>query len=230
MIRLVLFDIDGTLIRTAGAGVKAFGRVCETVFHVTDGVARLNFAGRTDSSIVRDFFVQHQIEPSAQNFQRFYDSYVFWLDHLLPPCNGWVVPGVREMIDGLRALPQPPLLGLLTGNIRLGAQIKLSHFRLWQYFEVGAFGDDHEDRNQLAAIARERGSRKLNEGLRGDQVLVVGDTPLDIVCGRAINARVLAVATGSYALDELTPHQPDWAVSTLSQVTAQELCSPADAD
>ena len=224
MIRLVLFDVDGTLIRTGGAGEKAFDRVCETVFHVKNGTAELNFAGRTDPAIVRDFFGQHQIEPSAGNFQQFYDSYVFWLDHLLGHSEGWVLPGVWEMMRDFRALPQPPLLGLLTGNIRLGAQIKLSHFHLWQYFETGAFGDDHEDRNQLAVIARERASRTLSENLDGNQILVVGDTPLDIACGRAIQAKVLAVATGRYGLKELKPHEPDWAVPTLDQINVKELC------
>jgi len=224
VIRLVLFDIDGTLIRSGGAGEKAFARVFETEFNVPNGTARLPFAGRTDPSIVRDFFRQHHIEPGRENFRRFFDSYAFWLDHLLGQIAGRVLPGVPEMIRDWQALPRPPAIGLLTGNIRLGAQIKLNYYRLWHLFQTGAFGDDHEDRSQIAAIARERGSHWLNEKLRGDQILVIGDTPLDIVCARAIDAKVLVAATGNYRLEELKPHQPDWLVENLEQVAVKELC------
>jgi phosphoglycolate phosphatase-like HAD superfamily hydrolase len=223
VIRLVLFDIDGTLIRTGGAGEKAFARVFETEFSVPNGTARLHFAGRTDPSIVRDFFLHHQIESSAENFRRFFDNYVFWLDHMLGQLQGRVLPGVEQMIRDWKSSPQPPVMGLLTGNVRLGAQIKLSHYRLWDFFETGAFGDDHEDRNQIAAIAHERGCRLLNETLRGDQILVIGDTPRDIACARAIGAKALVAATGSYGLEELKSHQPDWAVENLERITAREL-------
>jgi phosphoglycolate phosphatase-like HAD superfamily hydrolase len=111
----------------------------------------------------------------------------------------------------------------LTGNIRLGAEIKLRHLHLWETFATGAFADDHEERGQIAAIARRRGSDILREELRDEQVLVVGDTPLDIRCARAIGAKVLAVATGGCTLEELKPHQPDWAVSDLSQINPGEV-------
>jgi phosphoglycolate phosphatase-like HAD superfamily hydrolase len=224
MVRLVLFDIDGTLIRTGGAGVKAFAKVFATEFNAVDGFERLKFAGRTDMNLVREFFTCHDIEASAVNFNRFFERYVFWLDHMLAESNGELCPGVQQFIHELHTLPKPPLLGLLTGNIRLGAEIKLRHFHLWDVFETGAFADDHEDRNCLADIARQRGSRILNEPLRGDQVLVIGDTPLDIRCARAIGAKMLAVATGSYTLDELKLHQPDWAVENLTRVRAGKVC------
>ena len=223
MIRLVLFDIDGTLIRTGGAGEKAFARVFETEFSVANGTARLHFAGRTDPSIVRDFFQHHQIEAVTENFRRFFDNYVFWLDYMLGQLPGRVLPGVRTMIHDWQLRPQPPMIGLLTGNIRLGAQIKLRHYQLWHLFQMGAFGDDHEDRNQIAVIARERGNRLLNEKLRGDEILVIGDTPRDIACARAIDAKVLVAATGTFGLAELKSHQPDWAVETLEQVSVEEI-------
>ena len=133
-------------------------------------------------------------------------------------------PGVWEFVHELREVHQPPLLGLLTGNIRLGAEIKLRHFDLWDVFVTGAFADDSEDRNQIAGIARERGCRVLGENVRGDQILVVGDTPLDIRCARAIGAKVLAVATGGAPFKELLQHQPDWAVEDLSKIKALEVC------
>jgi phosphoglycolate phosphatase-like HAD superfamily hydrolase len=124
----------------------------------------------------------------------------------------------------LRTLPKNPLLGLLTGNIRLGAEIKLRHFNLWREFEVGGFADDHEDRNQIANAARRRGASRLGGELRGEEILVIGDTPLDIRCARAIGAKVLAVATGGATLEELKRHEPDWAVADLTRVSAREIC------
>jgi len=225
VIRLVLFDIDGTLIHTGGAGVRAFARAFATEFNIPNGTERLKFSGRTDTGLAREFFLQNQIEPSPGNFRRFFGCYVFWLDYLCTQSRAGVFPGVWEFIHQLRGLPQPPAIGLLTGNIRLGAEIKLRHFDLWGLFQTGAFGDDHEDRNEIAALAKERGSRLLNHELRGEQILVIGDTPFDIQCARAIGARVLALPTGSATFGELKAHRPDWLVEDLTRMTAKELCS-----
>ena len=223
MVRLVLLDIDGTLIRTGGAGVQAFAKVFETEFDAVDGFEQLKFAGRTDVGLVREFFGVHEIPPTPANFERFFERYVFWLDQMMRHCQGNVCPGVLEFLEGLQTLPQPPLPGLLTGNIRLGAEIKLRHFNLWECFQTGAFADDHEQREQIAAIARARGSRILQCDLRGDEVLVIGDTPLDIACARAIGAKVLVVATGGYKLPELKQHAPAWAVLTLREISPREV-------
>jgi phosphoglycolate phosphatase-like HAD superfamily hydrolase len=225
MVRLVLFDIDGTLVHTGGVGIKAFAKTFVTEFNAHDGVEKIEFPGRTDVSLVREFFGLHGIPATPENFRRFFERYVFWLDHIIAQSKGGPCEGVPEFLDGLRMLPQPPLLGLITGNIRLGAEIKLRRFGLWDVFQVGAFADDSEDRNQIAAIARERGSRVLGKELRGDQIVVVGDTTHDIHCAQAIGAKVLATATGGAKLEELKRHQPDWAVEDLTRISAQEVCS-----
>jgi phosphoglycolate phosphatase-like HAD superfamily hydrolase len=224
MLRLVLFDIDGTLIHTNGAGITAFDKVFETHFKVPHSTRGVNFAGRTDTSLAREVFGRHAIEPSRENFAVFFEQYAFWLAQLLLVSKGDIHPGVWRFIYELQRLPEPPAIGLLTGNIRLGAEIKLRHFNLWEFFMTGAFGDDSEDRRQIAAIARERGARLLNQNLAGDEILVIGDTPLDIDCARAIGAEVLAVATGDFTLADLEAHQPNWAVTSLEKVRAKEIC------
>jgi phosphoglycolate phosphatase len=224
MIRLVLFDIDGTLIVSGGAGEKAFGHACAMEFDVPNATAHLQFAGRTDPSIVRDFFTRNRIEPNPGNFRRFFDCYVFWLDYILSHSNGTVLPGVLQMIRDFRSLPQAPVMGLLTGNIRLGAQIKLTHYQLWHEFVMGGFGDDHEDRNCLAGIARERGEKLTGQKLKGEEILVIGDTPRDIECAKAIDARVLAVATGNYKREQLASYKPTWAVDSLESLSVEKLC------
>jgi phosphoglycolate phosphatase-like HAD superfamily hydrolase len=224
MIRLVLFDIDGTLVHTGGAGTKAFAKVFATEFGARDHFEKLKFAGRTDVSLVREFFSYHGIVASPENFRRFFEHYVLMLDHILATSKTEECPGVREFLAAVKSLPETPLRGLLTGNIRLGAEIKLRHFDLWREFETGAFADDHEDRDEIAAAARQRGSRVLGRNLRGEEILVIGDTPLDIRCGRAIGAKVLAVATGGATLEELKRHAPDWAVADLREISAAEVC------
>lgn len=226
MIRLVLYDIDGTLIASGGAGVRAFAAVARTTFGRHDGLAHLNFAGRTDRSIIREFFHLHDIPAVPENFDRFLDDYVFWLDHFLEQLHGRVLPGVEESLHSLNSLGDPPLVGLLTGNIRLGAEIKLRHYRLWHPFRVGAFADDHEDRDEIAAIARDRAIEMLGRPLAGEEILVIGDTPLDIRCARAIGARCLAVATGGYSLEALGSHKADWTVPSLGDVALADLCRP----
>ena len=224
VVRLVLFDIDGTLVHTGGAGVRAFARAFETEFGLRHGTERMRFAGRTDSGLVREFLTSHGVEATPENFRRFFDCYVFWLDHHLHELAGSACPGVGDWLAELAALPEPPLLGLLTGNIRLGAQIKLRHYGLWDPFVTGGYGDDHEDRNEIARIARARGNRRFGRELHGEEIIVIGDTPLDIACGRSIGARCLAVATGGAKLEELQAHQADWAVPDLTHLTPTEAC------
>jgi phosphoglycolate phosphatase-like HAD superfamily hydrolase len=223
MIRLVLFDIDGTLVHTGGAGTKAFAKTFATEFNLHHGAEKMKFAGRTDVSLVREFFKIHHLDERPEHFSQFFARYVFWLDHIVEQSTGGECPGVREFIAGLRALPRPPMLGLLTGNIRLGAEIKLRRFGLWDYFALGGFADDHEDRNHIAVAALERGRRVLGKDLQPQEIVVIGDTPFDVRCGKFIGAKTLAVATGGSKLEELKPCAADWTVPDLTHISAREI-------
>jgi phosphoglycolate phosphatase-like HAD superfamily hydrolase len=224
MVRLVLFDIDGTLVHTGHAGTRAFAKTFASEFNLHHGSEKMKFAGRTDVSLVREFFRIHGYEESPANFRRFFDHYVHWLDHILAHTTGRECAGVRQFIQELLDLPQPPLLGLLTGNIQLGAEIKLRRFDLWDFFVMGGFADDHEDRNHIAAAALQRGRRVLDPHLQPQEIVVIGDTPFDVRCGKFIGAKTLAVATGGSTFEELKPHGADWTVENLTQISAREIC------
>jgi phosphoglycolate phosphatase len=223
MTRLVLFDIDGTLIRTNGAGARAFDRAFEIEFGVEGAARGISFAGRTDRGILREFMAEHSITEEAGHFNCFFRNYSFWLDYYLSQSPGIVLPGVNHLLREMLGRNQRPVIGLLTGNIRLGAQIKLRQHRLWNFFETGAFGCEHHDRNQIAEIALKRGRKILGQNLRGSEILVIGDTTLDIDCANAIGARSLAVATGGSNLDDLAAHQPTWAIENLTGADLREL-------
>jgi phosphoglycolate phosphatase-like HAD superfamily hydrolase len=223
MVRLVLFDIDGTLVHTGHAGTQAFKKTFATEFNLHHGAEKIKFAGRTDVSLVREFFKIHGLPETPEHFSQFFERYVFWLDHILAATEGKVCRGVREFIRDLQALPNPPVLGLLTGNIRLGAELKLRRYGLWEIFQFGGFADDNEDRDQIAAAVFERGKRVLGKNLRAEEIVVIGDTQFDIRCGKFIGAKVLAVATGGATLENLRQHKPDWAVEDLTQISAKEI-------
>jgi phosphoglycolate phosphatase-like HAD superfamily hydrolase len=224
MVRLVLFDIDGTLVHTGHAGTRAFAKTFSMEFNLHHGSEKMKFAGRTDVSLVREFFQIHGLPETPQNFRRFFEHYIFWLDQILGHSGGHSCRGIFQFIDSLLSLPQPPVLGLLTGNIQLGAEIKLRHFGLWELFLMGGFADDHEDRNHIAAAALQRGRRVVDPHLQPHEIVVIGDTPFDVRCGKFIGAKTLAVATGGFTLAELQPHAADWTVADLTQIEARTIC------
>ncbi len=168
MIRLVLFDIDGTLLHTGGVGIKAFAKAFASEFGIPDGTSQMKFSGRTDVSLVREVFTLHQVEPSPGNFERFFAAYVRWLREMIVDCHGGACAGVLEFHQAVANQTEPPLIGLLTGNIRAGARIKLERFDLWEKFPFGGFADDHEHRD------------KINQAARG--AMSAGASGLDVPC------------------------------------------------
>ena len=215
--RLLLFDIDGTLIQSGGAGVFALRRVLRTRFQIEDDLRDIEVAGRTDSGIVMSILRKHGIPENHENITAFLDSYLHFLSLELPQRIGTVLPGVLELLKRLQKRPQV-VLALLTGNISRGAQLKLEHYGVWHFFEFGAFADDHHDRNKLGPFARSRAQEKHGQEFEAAQIDVIGDTPHDIACGKSIGARTIAIATGSCPRADLAAHQPDFLFDDLSKV------------
>lgn len=215
--RLLLFDIDGTLIHSAGAGAYSLRRTLEDRFGIKDDLADIEFAGMTDSSIVRNILNKHSIPTTNENIAAFLDTYVHFLPLELPQRAGLLLPGVLELLNKLKTRPHL-ILALLTGNVSRGAQLKLEHYGVWHFFEFGAFADDHHDRNQLGAFAQARAKEKHGVEFNADQIDVIGDTPRDIACGKAFGARTIAIATGSWPKSKLAAHNPDFLFDDLSNV------------
>ena len=202
---LVLFDIDGTLVLTGGAGLRALNRACEELVGHADALDGVPLAGRTDWIILQDALGRIGGQLDARLFDALRQRYLAHLrEEIQRPGRGTkgVLPGVRELLDQLYARSDV-LLGLLTGNFEAGARIKLGYFDLWKYFRCGAYGDDASDRNALVPFAMSRANDCGMALAAASDVLVVGDTPHDVACARAAGAMPVGVATGGYSVDEL---------------------------
>jgi phosphoglycolate phosphatase len=215
--RLLLFDIDGTLIHSGGAGVHALKSAFTERFDIIDDLHDIEIAGMTDSGIVVSILNKHEIPVTNENVSAFLDSYVHFLSLELPRRVGKLLPGVLELLEKLKSRPHL-VLALLTGNVSRGAQLKLEHYGVWHFFEFGAFADDHHDRNRLGTVARARAKEKHGRQFSASEIDVIGDTPRDIACGKAFGARTIAVATGTWSRDQLAKYQPDFLIDDLSDV------------
>jgi phosphoglycolate phosphatase-like HAD superfamily hydrolase len=215
---VALFDIDGTLLASGGAGRVAMETALQEEFNLTQLAGRVEFSGRTDRSIGFELFQMHGIEPSPANWNRFVATYLRHLPVCLNRHQGKVLPGIATLLDQLRARDRTGV-GLLTGNIRAGARLKLGHYGLYHHFAFGGFGDLHMDRCDVAREALDELRRNLPGPVSLDRVWVIGDTPLDVRCARSIGARVAAVATGWHSLDELASEKPDLLLRDLSDPT-----------
>lgn len=222
MRKLILFDIDGTLVLTGGAGVRAMNRALEEVFGPTPGLDGIPVAGRTDWAILSDAVQRHEQALDTRLLDDLRDRYVRHLAAEIDrPGTGRkaVMPGIREILDALEPRADV-LVGLLTGNFEAGARVKLGYFDLWRYFRCGAFGDDAADRNALVPVAVQRAEACGLPTLSPRDVIVVGDTPADVACARAGDAVAVAVATGSSSMDELRATGADHVFDDLSDTRA----------
>jgi phosphoglycolate phosphatase len=205
MAKLVLFDIDGTLVLTGRAGLRAMNRACELVVGHRDALDGIPVAGRTDRMILHDALHRLGRDLDEDLFVRLRDAYVLHLrEEIELPGQGAkaVMPGIRELLD--RLSPRPDVfLALLTGNFEQSARIKLEYFSLWHYFRCGAFADDAADRNALVPFALERARRCGLGTIAPEAVFVVGDTPHDVACAHAAGVVPVGVATGSFSVAEL---------------------------
>ncbi|MBA3650498.1 MAG: HAD family hydrolase [Chthoniobacterales bacterium] len=215
--RLLLFDIDGTLIDSGGAGIQSLKDVLQQQFGISDDLRGVEVAGKTDTGIVHQILRKMRIPVEDETTKAFLDLYLEFLAKELPLRDGRVLPGVPELLQRLRERPQN-VLALLTGNLERGAKLKLSHYGIWDFFEFGAFADDHHDRNELGPFAQRRAREKHAIDFAAAEIDVIGDTPHDIACGKAIGARTIAVATGTFSRVQLAEHQPDKILDDFAEV------------
>lgn len=218
---LLLFDIDGTLVSTGLAGWDAMGRAFEEIHGVADAFAGIEMSGKTDPAILREAWEAAGIEPAERDAKAFNDCYVRHLKDTLrePLRERHLKPGLPGLLDAV-ARRSDVVLGLLTGNVVTGAQLKLESFGVLHYFRVGAYGSDNEDRKALVPVARLRARQFCVTYIAPERIFVIGDTPRDIECAKAHDVKAVAVATGNYSLEDLQAHQPDLCFADLGDQEA----------
>ncbi|MFL5464042.1 MAG: HAD family hydrolase [Gemmatimonadaceae bacterium] len=209
--RLVLFDIDGTLLNSGGMGRASMQRALGKIFG-SPGNPSYRYDGKTDKQIVRDVMrlEGHSDEHIDSRMEKLIELYLEGLRQGAKGGKFNVRPleGVVELLDALERR-QDVVLGLLTGNVESGARIKLEAAGIDpDRFKINAFGSDHEHRPELPAIAQRRASETLGIEIAGDRLVVIGDTPADIECGRSLGAKAIGVASGHYTVDQLQAHKP----------------------
>jgi phosphoglycolate phosphatase len=209
--RLVLFDIDGTLLSSEGIGRTAMRRALGSIFG-SPGNPAYRYDGKTDRQIVRDVMrlEGHSDEYIDSQMEKLIETYLEGLRENAKSGNFNVRPlvGVAELLDALEPR-KDVVLGLLTGNVEPGARTKLIAAGINpDRFRVNAFGSDHEHRPELPAIAQRRASEKLGLDIERGRMIVIGDTPADIACGRSLGAKAIGVASGHYTVEQLQEHDP----------------------
>ena len=212
---LLLYDIDGTLVDTGGAGMNALSQAAERYFGAP--APQLDLAGSTDLGIIKNLIDHYGHDHAALDVDDFFSLYHDLLESNLASGEypGRVIHGVREALA--HGAEHQIAMGLLTGNTKTGARIKTQHYQLHEYFPYGAFGDDHADRNLLGPVALSRASSHHGRAFDSAATLVIGDTPKDIACAHAMGGKCLAVATGSFSADALKAAGADWVVLSLEE-------------
>lgn len=221
---VLLFDIDGTLITTGGVGRRAISAAVQELYGRGDAFMNFTFDGMTDRKIVREGLKAIGHTAAEADIHAVLAKYIAHLEREVAeadPARYRVHPGMHAAIDAAHA--RGYAVGLGTGNIRDGARLKLGKVKLFERFDFGGFGDDHEERDKLIRAGAERGAAQLKVPLERARVVVIGDTPKDIAAAHAIGAKCLAVGTGSWKASELLHHQADWAFDDLSAKGALEV-------
>ncbi len=216
--RLLLFDVDGTLILSGGRGSKAMKAAAQAMFQRPFTMEFRDFAGNTDRAIIRTMLLKHDISPPdfEETIDKLLENYLVHLARLLEEDHPVkVLPGVWELLEALWQDGRFGL-GLVTGNIEAGARLKLEPPGLNRFFPIGAFGSDHIDRNQLPPLAIKKAEQHYRQPIAPEQVWIIGDTPRDIECAKANRLHSLAVATGGWTLEDLRRHHPDVLLTDLS--------------
>jgi phosphoglycolate phosphatase len=216
--RLILFDIDGTLIDSGGAGVRALNLAMKELFAIENGFQGISMAGKTDPLIMREGLAKHGV-PANGNLEAVIEAYLRHLQKEVQNDRKKLKPGIYDSLEKLQTMTGF-VLGLLTGNLEKGARIKLEPFRLNSYFPSGAFGSDNEDRNMLLPVAVQRFQKFVQETILIEECVVIGDTPRDVECARIYGARCFAVATGPYSADILKEAGADYVAEDLSDYTS----------
>ena len=215
---LLLFDIDGTLLKSGGCGERALRLAVREHFGVEDDLRDIEIAGRTDTGIARQLLRKYGRPETGEAIAAFLDRYLIHLPLLLRENRGCLLPGVGGLLDALKPRADV-VLALLTGNLARGAEHKLVHYGVWHYFEFGAFADDHHERDKLGPFALARAAER-GHAAPISRTYVIGDTPHDISCARAIGARAVAVATGGFSREGLAAHTPDVLLDDLGDLAA----------
>ena len=212
--KYILFDIDGTLIDSGGAGTRSLDLAFEDTFSVPGAFKTIRMAGKTDMQILREGLKLHGIGVNGA-VPAFFETYIRHLRNTIDEKKGQVKPGIKKALEVLKS-DNGSILGLLTGNIREGAMVKLRAFGLDSYFQTGAFGDDSEDRNKLLPVAVEKLYERTSLKVGFRDCVVIGDTPRDIECSKPYGAFAVAVATGPYEYGVLADAGADVVFEDLS--------------
>lgn len=211
--RLLLFDIDGTLL-DACAGKFALRDSMQSQFGIKEDFAGILLPGLTDEAIARALLVKNGIPVTQENIAHLLEGYLMHLSAYVHRHQGRLIPGIAPLLQHLHLQPEY-MLGLLTGNLMRGAEIKLTYYGIWHFFEFGAFSDDHYNRDELGKVARLRAYQICGIVFPSKYIYILGDTPSDIRCGKVIGARTVAVATGEYSMKELAQFKPDFLFDNL---------------
>ncbi len=205
--KLILWDIDGTLIVSGRAGIFALAKAFQKKYGREPDFSRLDVSGRTDRWIAQQVLEQQNLEATPDTIHAYLEAYLECLQEELNARPGRVLPGILDLLERFRTNPRIAQ-GLLTGNLQRGARIKLEHYQVWHYFSFGAFGDDSPIRNELGPHAVKRARTSHSVDFAPENIFVIGDTPHDIECGKAIGAKTIGVATGNFSVATLQQHHP----------------------